>query len=98
MKLTNFCFFSFSFSLNYDLPVIFLLAVKSGLQIGFTEKNENMLKEGTTGKALANKIFSSERLFVGFCQAVTVNPEIFVRILFSRIALKDILATLKFCD
>ena len=28
----------------------------------------------------------------------TVNSEIFVRILFSRIALKDIFATFKICD
>ena len=28
----------------------------------------------------------------------TVNPEIFARILFSRIVLKDILATVKICD
>ena len=32
------------------------------------------------------------------CGVVTVNPEIFAKILFSRIALKDILATFKIRD
>ena len=31
-------------------------------------------------------------------QMYTVNPEIFARILFSRIALKDIFVTLKICE
>ena len=39
-----------------------------------------------------------KRRYVGRSLAYTVNPEIFARILFSRIALKDILATGKFRD
>ena len=37
--------------------------------------------------------------FPGMCLLqATVNPEIFARILFSRIVLKDIFATLKICN
>ena len=44
---------------------------------------------------------SKERVngtFGQFIDKITVNLEIFMRILFSQIALKDIFATFKICD
>ena len=43
-----------------------------------------------------NSVFT--KLFRHRKAVITVNSEIFVRILFSRIAFKDIFATLKNCD
>ena len=50
------------------------------------------------GKVLYSSIFSLLLLGRIWGQNIVVNPEIFARTLFLRIALKDIFATSKICD
>ena len=49
-------------------------------------------------KRTTKRVLTGDDDLDGTIAVCTVNPEIFARILFSRIALKDIFVALKICD
>ena len=80
---------------------IYLHIYVNEIWINVTNTNQQLLHVNfQNGLVNLIRVRHSNRLKWGkpLCTIGTLNPEIFARILFSRIALKDIFATLKIRD